>query len=107
LALCFIDFIPSNISVSSSLYPLAFFSCWWDLRRDSSFSYLRIILVLGVFQGLCGVWIINAIEKMAARFSVLKRLAERENDYTLIISLDSVNSLAFVEAYTPVQSPDS
>jgi hypothetical protein len=32
---------------------------------------------------------------------------ERENDYTLIIPLDSVNSLAFVEAYTPIQFPDS
>jgi hypothetical protein len=31
---------------------------------------------------------------------------ERENDYALIISLDSVNSLAFVEAYTPILSPD-
>jgi hypothetical protein len=38
---------------------------------------------------------------------VLKGLAERENDYTLSISLDSVNSSAFVEAYTPIQSPDS
>jgi hypothetical protein len=32
---------------------------------------------------------------------------ERENDYALIISLDSVNSLAFVEAYTPIPSSDS
>jgi hypothetical protein len=32
---------------------------------------------------------------------------ERENDYVLIISLDSVNSLAFVEAYTLIPSPDS
>jgi hypothetical protein len=48
-----------NIFASSSLYHSAFVSCWWDLRRDSSFSYLCIILVLGVFQGLCGVWIIN------------------------------------------------
>jgi hypothetical protein len=32
---------------------------------------------------------------------------ERENDYTLIISLDSVNSSAFVEAYTPILSSDS
>jgi hypothetical protein len=31
---------------------------------------------------------------------------ERENDYVLIISLDSVNSSAFVEAYTPIPSPD-
>jgi hypothetical protein len=31
---------------------------------------------------------------------------ERENDYALIISLDSVNSSAFVEAYTPIPSPD-
>jgi hypothetical protein len=38
---------------------------------------------------------------------VLKKLVERENDYVLIISLDSVNSSAFVEAYTPIQSPDS
>jgi hypothetical protein len=38
---------------------------------------------------------------------VLEGLAERENDYALIISLDSVNSLVFVEAYTPIQSPDS
>jgi hypothetical protein len=32
---------------------------------------------------------------------------ERENDYALIISLDSVNSSVFVEAYTPIPSPDS
>jgi hypothetical protein len=32
---------------------------------------------------------------------------ERENDYVLIISLDSVNSSAFVEAYTPIPSSDS
>jgi hypothetical protein len=38
---------------------------------------------------------------------VLEGLVERENDYALIISLDSVNSLAFVEAYTPIHSPDS
>jgi hypothetical protein len=38
---------------------------------------------------------------------VLEGLVERENDYALIISLDSVHSLAFVEAYTPIQSPDS
>jgi hypothetical protein len=31
---------------------------------------------------------------------------ERENDYALVISLDSVNSLAFVEAYTPILSSD-
>jgi hypothetical protein len=31
---------------------------------------------------------------------------ERENDYALIISLDSVNSSAFVEAYTPIPDPD-
>jgi hypothetical protein len=30
---------------------------------------------------------------------------ERENDYALIISLDSVNSLVFVEAYTPIPRP--
>jgi hypothetical protein len=28
---------------------------------DSLFDYLCIILVLGVFQGLCGVWIINEL----------------------------------------------
>jgi hypothetical protein len=38
---------------------------------------------------------------------VFEGLVERENDYALIISLDSVNSSAFVEAYTPIQSPDS
>jgi hypothetical protein len=32
---------------------------------------------------------------------------ERENDYALIISLDSVNSSAFVEAYTYIPSSDS
>jgi hypothetical protein len=32
---------------------------------------------------------------------------ERGNDYALIISLDSVNSLAFVGAYTPILSLDS
>jgi hypothetical protein len=32
---------------------------------------------------------------------------ERENDYVLIISLDSVDSSAFVEAYTPILSSDS
>jgi hypothetical protein len=32
---------------------------------------------------------------------------ERENDYALIIFLDCVNSSAFVEAYTPIPSPDS
>jgi hypothetical protein len=32
---------------------------------------------------------------------------ERENDYALVISLDSVNSSAFVEAYTPIPSSDS
>jgi hypothetical protein len=37
----------------------------------------------------------------------LSGLVERENDYALIISLDSVNSSVFVEAYTPIQSPDS
>jgi hypothetical protein len=31
---------------------------------------------------------------------------ERKNDYALIISLDSVNSSVFVEAYTPIPSPD-
>jgi hypothetical protein len=30
-----------------------------------------------------------------------------KNDYALIISLDSVNSSAVVEAYTPIPSPDS
>jgi hypothetical protein len=55
--------ILSNPSASSLLYPLAFVGCWWDLRRDSLFSYLCIILVLGVFQGLCGVWIISAHNK--------------------------------------------
>jgi hypothetical protein len=37
---------------------------------------------------------------------VLKGLVERENDYALIISLDSVNSLVSVEAYTLIHSPD-
>jgi hypothetical protein len=55
----FYCYYPFNPSVSFSLYPLAFVGCWWDLRRDSSLYYLRNILVLGVFQGLCGVWIIN------------------------------------------------
>jgi hypothetical protein len=32
---------------------------------------------------------------------------ERENDYALIISLDSVNFSVFVEAGTPIQFPDS
>jgi hypothetical protein len=32
---------------------------------------------------------------------------ERANDYALIISLDSVNSSTFVEAYTPILSSDS
>jgi hypothetical protein len=32
---------------------------------------------------------------------------ERENDYVLVISFDSVNSLAFVEAYTAIPSSDS
>jgi hypothetical protein len=32
---------------------------------------------------------------------------ERENDYALIISLDYVNSLAFVQAYTTIPSSDS
>jgi hypothetical protein len=40
-------------------------------------------------------------------FSLFKGLVERKNDYALIISLDSVNSLAFVEAYTPIPSSDS
>jgi hypothetical protein len=31
---------------------------------------------------------------------------ERENDYALIISPDSFNSSAFVEAYTPIPSSD-
>jgi hypothetical protein len=38
---------------------------------------------------------------------VFEGLVERENDYAFVISLDSVNSLAFVEAYTLIQSPDS
>jgi hypothetical protein len=45
----------------SALYPSAFVGCWLDLKRDLSFSYLRIILVLGVFQGLCGVGIISVV----------------------------------------------
>jgi hypothetical protein len=40
-------------------------------------------------------------------FSLFEGLVEREDDYALIISLDSVNSSAFVEAYTPIPSPDS
>jgi hypothetical protein len=40
-------------------------------------------------------------------FSLFEGLVERENDYALIISLDSVNSSVFVEAYTPIPSPDS
>jgi hypothetical protein len=40
-------------------------------------------------------------------FSLLKGLVERKNDYVLIISLDSVNSLVFVEAYSPIPSSDS
>jgi hypothetical protein len=40
-------------------------------------------------------------------FSLFEGLVERENDYALIISLNSINSLAFVEAYTPIPSPDS
>jgi hypothetical protein len=32
---------------------------------------------------------------------------ERKNDYALIISLNSVNSSVFVEAYTLIPSPDS
>jgi hypothetical protein len=59
LALRFIISVLSNPSISTSLYPSAFVGCWWDLRRDSLFYYLCIILVLGVFQGLCGVWIIT------------------------------------------------
>jgi hypothetical protein len=51
--------IPSDSSTSSSLYPWAFVGCWCDLRRDTSFSYLHIILVLGIFQGLCGVEILS------------------------------------------------
>jgi hypothetical protein len=50
---------PFNPFASSSFHPLAYAGCWWDLRRDPSFPYLHIILVLGVFQGLCGVWIIS------------------------------------------------
>jgi hypothetical protein len=40
-------------------------------------------------------------------FSLFEGLVQRENDYALIISLNSVNSLAFVEAYTPILSLDS
>jgi hypothetical protein len=40
-------------------------------------------------------------------FSLFEGLVEREDDYVLIISLDSVNSSAFVEAYTPILSSDS
>jgi hypothetical protein len=40
-------------------------------------------------------------------FSLFEGLVERENDYALIISLNSVNSSAFVEAYTPILSSDS
>jgi hypothetical protein len=40
-------------------------------------------------------------------FSLFEGLVERENNYALIISLDSVNSSAFFEAYTPIPSPDS
>jgi hypothetical protein len=40
-------------------------------------------------------------------FSLFEGLVERENDYALIISLDSVNSSVFVEAYTPIISSDS
>jgi hypothetical protein len=40
-------------------------------------------------------------------FSLFEGLVERENDYALIISLDSVDSSAFVEAYTPIPSSDS
>jgi hypothetical protein len=40
-------------------------------------------------------------------FLLFEGLVERENDYVLIISLDSVNSSAFVEAYTPILSSDS
>jgi heme A synthase len=54
----FYCYYPFNSFASSLLHPSAYVGCWWDLRRDPSFSYLRIILVLGVFQGLCGVWII-------------------------------------------------
>jgi hypothetical protein len=57
--------------VSSSLYPSAFVGCWWDLRRDSSFYYLCIILVLGVFQGLCGVWIISTLPVGQLQHSLL------------------------------------
>jgi hypothetical protein len=39
-------------------------------------------------------------------FSLFEGLVERENDYVLVISLDSVNSSAFVEAYTPIPSSD-
>jgi hypothetical protein len=57
LALCFTVIIPLDSSASSSLDTLAFVGCWWDLGRDSLVSYLHIILVLGVFQGLCSVGI--------------------------------------------------
>jgi hypothetical protein len=39
-------------------------------------------------------------KKWQPGFSLFEGSVERENDYALIISLDSVNSLAFVEAYT-------
>jgi hypothetical protein len=51
----FYCYYPFNPFASSSFHPLAYIGCWWDLRRDPSLSHLRIILVLGVFQGLCGV----------------------------------------------------
>jgi hypothetical protein len=38
--------------------------------------------------------------------ALFEGLVERENDYALVISLDSVNSSAFVEAYTPIPSSD-
>jgi hypothetical protein len=38
---------------------------------------------------------------------VLEGLTDRENDYALIISFDSVNSSAVIESYTPLSSLDS
>jgi hypothetical protein len=36
-----------------------------------------------------------------------EELSDRDNDYVLIISLDSSNSSSSIEAYTPISSPDS
>jgi hypothetical protein len=71
--LCALFSLPfSNTSVSSSLYPSAFVGCWWDLRRDFSLYYLHIIPVLGVFQGLCGVWIITVLSHTIHQYSLGK-----------------------------------